>query len=570
MADKILVGVAWPYANGPLHVGHIAGAYLPADIFARYHRLRGNDVLMVSGADCHGTPITLQSAREGVTPLDVIRRYHGSFIETFSALGISFDLFTQTYTENHYAITQAFFLKLLDEGYLHKASALGAYSESLARFLPDRFIEGVCPNCGFARARGDQCENCGKLHEPSDLGAPRSTLDGGPITFRTTEHFVLALDKLEPRLREWLDSKNRSYWRANTLQFTLNWLREGLRGRAITRDLEWGVPVPVDGDGFKDKRIYVWFDAVIGYYSASIEWAVRTGAPERWREWWQNPDARSYYFIGKDNIPFHSIIWPAMLIGYRGLALPHDIPANEFYNLEGEKMSTSRNHALWSADLENRYAPDAIRYYLSATAPEGRDSGWYWNDFVRRNNDELVATWGNLVHRVLHIAYREFGRVPQPGAFTDTDRDLITAGESAFDRIGALIQGVQLKSALQETMGLAHRVNQYISVNEPWKLVKTDRGRAQTVIYTGLQLIDNLKILFCPFLPFTSQQLHELLGYEVTLSPQPVIEEAKSPDGDSRRVLTGNYNSVSQWQPAKLPVGAVVREPRPLFEKLQL
>jgi methionyl-tRNA synthetase len=324
MADKILVAVAWPYANGPLHVGHVAGAYLPADIFARYQRLRGNDVLMVS--DCHGTPITLQAMREGVPPQEVIRRYHASFIETFSSLGISFDLFTQTYTANHYALTKAFFLRLLNNGYLHKETALASYSESLHRFLPDRFVEGNCPNCSYTRARGDQCDKCGKLHDPSQLGDPHSTLDGGRVIFRQTEHFVLDLHKLEPYLREWLDSHDRGYWRANTLQFTSNWLQEGLHDRAITRDLEWGVPVPVDSDDFKDKRIYVWFDAVIGYLSATVEWAERTGDPERWRKWWENHDSRSYYFIGKDNIPFHTIIWPAMLIGFGGLMLPYDIP----------------------------------------------------------------------------------------------------------------------------------------------------------------------------------------------------------------------------------------------------
>lgn len=534
MAEKILVAVAWPYANGPLHVGHIAGAYLPADIFARYQRLRGNDVLMVSGSDCHGTPITLQAERERTTSQDVIRRYHASFLQTFQTLGISFDLFTQTYSENHYAVTTDFFLKLLSNGYLYKDTMTGSFSESLGRFLPDRFVEGTCSYCGFTRARGDQCDNCGRLQDASQLGNPHSTLDGGPVTFRETEHFVLDLPKLEPELRAWLSRGDKTHWRQNTLLFTENWLKEGLRGRAITRDLEWGIPVPVDEEQFRDKRIYVWFDAVIGYLSASIEWAKRTGQPEKWREWWQNPSARSYYFIGKDNIPFHTIIWPAMLLGYGGLALPYDVPANEFYNLEGEKMSTSRNWALWSSELEGRFAPDAIRYYLAATAPEGRDTSWYWSDFARRNNDELVATWGNLVQRIQTIAYRNAGKVPEPAEFREADLALLADGESAFERIGALLDAVQLKTALQETMALAQRTNKYISEHEPWRLLAADEPRARTVIYAGLQLVDDLRTLFSPFLPFTSRgndrwERRKLISGEALGVPTHMFEKIKLP-----------------------------------------
>ncbi len=568
MADKILVAVAWPYANGHLHVGHVAGAYLPADIFARYQRLRGNDVLMVSGSDCHGTPITLQAAREGVAPQVVIRRYHASFLETFRTLGISFDQFTQTYTANHYAATRMFFLKLLNNGYLYKKTGLASYSESLERFLPDRFVEGICPNCHYTKARGDQCDNCGTLHEPSELGEPHSTLDGGTVTFRETEHFILDLPKLEPALRSWLEGRDRSYWRSNTLQFTSNWLRKGLQGRAITRDLEWGVPVPVDSEAFADKRIYVWFDAVIGYYSASIEWAERNGSPDRWREWWENADARSYYFIGKDNIPFHTIIWPAILLGYEGLTLPYDIPANEFYNLEGEKMSTSRDWALWAKDVQTQFAPDALRYYLTASAPEGRDTSWYWSEFVRRNNDELVATWGNLVHRVLNVAHRHFGRVPEAGTLEDADLILMAAGAESFDKVGALLDSVQIKAALQEALSLAQRTNQYVSEQEPWKLVKTIPARAHTVLHTGLQLLDYLKVLLSPFLPFSSQQLHEMLGYSGTIAPQPTLADDLDPDGRVRQVLTGQYGTVPTWKPSPIPVGQVVSAPSMLFKKL--
>ncbi|MGQ9826721.1 MAG: methionine--tRNA ligase [Roseiflexus sp.] len=574
MPDNILVAVAWPYANGPFHVGHIAGAYLPADVFARYQRLRGNRVLMVSGSDCHGTPITIAAEREGISPQEVIRRYHPAFLKTFQTLGISFDLFTQTYTDNHYRVTTDMFLRLLERGYLYKETMVGSYSETLGRFLPDRFVEGTCPNCGYPRARGDQCDSCGHLHDPQDLIAPRSILDGAPVTFRETEHFFLDLAKLEPQLRSWLESIDRSYWRPNTLLFTQNWLHEGLRGRAITRDLEWGVPVPVDDPAFKDKRIYVWFDAVIGYYSASIEWAQRTGAPDAWKEWWVcHPDgsspARSYYFIGKDNIPFHTIIWPAMLIGYGDLALPYDVPANEFLNLEGDKMSTSRNWALWAPEIEDRYQPDAIRYYLIANGPETRDSNWSWADFVQRVNSELVATWGNLVNRALNMTHRHFGAVPQPGPLTDIDRQLIAATQQAFEQVTTLLEGVKLRAALQETMALAQTANQYLSDQEPWKTVKSDRERTATVLFVALRTIDTLKTLFSPFLPFSSQHLHELLGYHGTIAPQPYSEEAEAPDGTPRLILTGDYSTAAGlWTPSVLAPGQPIQAPTLLFQKL--
>lgn len=574
MAENIHVSVAWPYANGPFHVGHIAGAYLPADIFARFERLRGNNVLMVSGSDCHGTPITLAAEQEGVAPQEIVRRYHPTFLKTFATLGISFDLFTQTHTDNHYAVTTDVFLRLQEHGYIYKETMVGSYSESLGRFLPDREVEGTCPNCGYPNARGDQCDNCGKLLDPQELINPRAKIDGKPISFRDTEHFFLDLAKLEPALRTWLDSVDRGYWRNNTVQFTQNWLREGLRGRAITRDLEWGVPVPGDDPTFEDKRIYVWFDAVIGYLSASIEWAQRRGEPEKWREWWScradgSAPSKIYNFIGKDNIPFHTIIWPAILLGYGDLALPFDVPANEFLNLEGEKMSTSRNWALWAPEVEARYQPDQIRYYLAAAAPEGRDSNWSWAEFVQRNNSELVATWGNLANRVLSIAHKNFGTVPEPGTLADADTALLAEIAAGFARVSELLGAVKLKQALQETMALAQRANQYISEQEPWKLVKNDKPRAATVIYTGLQVIDTLKTLFSPFLPFSSQQLHELLGYTGTLSPQPRIEETGDKDGGTRLVLTGDYVVDIVWEPTRLPVGQALQAPAPLFRKLE-
>ncbi len=572
MPETILVAVAWPYVNGPFHVGHLAGAYLPADIVARFERMRGNRVLMVSGSDCHGSPITLAAEREGVAPQEIIARFHPTFLKTFMTLGISFDLFTQTYTENHYRVTTELFLTLLANGYLYRDTMTGSYSETLGRFLPDRFVEGRCPTCGNPRARGDQCDQCGQLRDPQELGEPRSILDGAPITFRPTEHMFLDLARLEAPLRAWLDGSDRSGWRPNTLAFTQNWLREGLHGRAITRDLEWGVPVPIADPAFADKRIYVWFDAVIGYYSAPFEWAERRGTPDAWRDWWvpaaDGTTPRSYYFIGKDNIPFHTIIWPAILLGHGGLALPSDVPANEFLNLEGEKMSTSRNWALWARDIEDRYQPDQIRFYLAANAPENRDANWSWSDFVQRNNSELVANWGNLANRVLTIAQRNFGVVPTPGALHPADEALIAATARGFASVTEALAALRLRAALGEALALAQATNQYLSDQEPWKLVRSDRERAATVLHTALRTIDTLKTLLTPFLPHSSQRLHQLLGYTDTIAPMPHIEDAIAPDGSPREVLAGDYPAVQHWAPSALPAGQVLHPAEPLFRRL--
>lgn len=573
MSDKIFVALAWPYANGPLHVGHIAGVFLPGDIFARYHRLKGNETLMISGSDCHGTPITLCAESEGITPEQLVQRRHLSFLKTFKTLGISFDLFTQTLTENHYQVTQDFFHRLSESNYIYKETMIGTWAETLQRFLPDRYIEGFCPRCDYDRARGDQCDNCGGLHDPWELIEPHSTLDGLQVTFRETDHYFLDLGRLQPELNAWLHSVDRSYWRHNTLQFTQNLMKEGLRGRAITRDLDWGVPIPVDNPTFNTKRFYVWFDAVIGYISATIEWAKRGGEPEKWREWWdaktiKSDRVRSYYFLGKDNIPFHTVIWPAMLIGYGDRAMPYNVPASEFMTLEGEKMSSSRNWAIWLPDIESRYQPDQIRYYLAANAPENRDSNWSWSDFIRRNNDELLGTWGNLAHRVTTLAWRNFGVAPEPGELHEADRRLLTMSAEAFGKVGSLIESVKLKAALQEAMALAQRANQYLSEERPWALIDTDRSRASAVIYTGLVVVDWLKILLCPFLPHSSQRLHAALGYEGLIASSPKIEKVVDPDGRERLALTGDFSTANRWEPVPIPAGQSLRPPEPLFLKL--
>jgi methionyl-tRNA synthetase len=511
MTKKILVAVAWPYANGSLHLGQIAGAYLPADIFARYHRLKGNEVLMVSGSDQHGTPITIKAEQEGKKPAEIAARYHREFLESWQKLGISFDLFTTTGTENHTEVTQDMFLTLLKKGYIYKDKVSQPYCPKCQRFLPDRYIEGTCPFCGSSSARGDQCDDCGKPMNPAELLEPRCRLCGTTPRFEDSEHFFLKLSAFQEKLLEWV--KPKSYWRTNVLNFTVRYLEDGLKDRAITRDIDWGVPVPLEG--YEKKRIYVWFEAVIGYLSASKEWAKSGGDGEGWRPFWQGQDARSYYFIGKDNIPFHTIIWPAMLTGYGGLNLPYDVPANEFLTIEGKKLSTSHNWAVWLPDYLSRYAPDPLRYLLSINMPENGDTDFSWREFFRRNNDELVATYGNLANRVLTFVSRNFdGCVPEPGELDNQSQALLKKAEETIKNVGDLISRCHFKQGIMAAMALAQEANRYLDDKSPWKIIKEDRTSAANSLYVALGVISALKTALYPFLPFSSQKLHNMLGFE--------------------------------------------------------
>jgi methionyl-tRNA synthetase len=534
---------------------------------------------MVSGTDEHGTPITLAADKEGVTPKQLADRYNAVIGDDLRNLGLSYDTFTRTTTLNHYHVTQDLFKTLYDKGYVIKQSALGAFSASTGRTLPDRYIEGTCPICGYGEARGDQCDNCGNQLDPADLINPRSKIDGTPPVFKETEHFFLDLPAFAERLSEWIGKQD--HWRPNVRAFSLN-LLEALRPRAITRDLDWGVPIPLPEYADRDdKRIYVWFDAVIGYLSASVEWAHNRGTPEAWRDWWQNPDSRHYYFMGKDNIVFHSVIWPSMLMGYGNggaiggngdspdLNLPYDVVSSEFLTMEGKKFSSSRGIVIYVNDVLSRYDPDPLRYFLTIGGPENQDTDFTWAEFVRRNNDELVATWGNLVNRTLTNAHRNFGAVPQPGALQPVDQALIDAVEAGFTSVGALLDGARFKAALSEVMKLAGQVNQYLSEQEPWKVIKVDRERAGTVLYAALRCVDSLKTLITPFLPFTSQKLHELLGYDGHLAGPLLFREYTEADGSSHRVLTGDYETwVGAWAPSALPPGQKLQQPVPLFKKL--
>ncbi len=581
MPEQILVAVAWPYANAKIHVGNITGAYLPADIFARYHRLKGNRVIMVSGSDAHGTPITVRADEEGLEAEVVYKRFHQTFLDLFQKAGLAYDLFTSTHTENHFKVSQSIFMALRESGHLYAEKQQQWYSPGQRRFLPDRYVEGTCYICGYDSARGDQCDNCGNLLEATQLIDPRSKIEGSTLELRETEHFFLDLGRLQPDIVEFLQARE-SYWRPNVVRQSLGQiLSEGLRGRPITRDLDWGIPVPLDG--WEGKCLYVWFEAVIGYLSASVEWAQVNGQPDAWHDWWYNPQAKAYYFIGKDNIPFHAVMWPAQLHGAgawfgkifeekedTALTLPFDVPANEFMNLEGRKISGSRNWVVDGLDFLNRYDPDPLRYYLTTNMPESRDSDWDWGEFVARNNNELVATWGNLANRVLSFSSRHWeGRVPTfEGDLRPADRALLETVEAGFDSVGALLEAVRLRAALQEAMRLASEVNRYLDEAAPWFEIKSDRNAAAKSIYTALRAVDSIKILLAPFLPFSSEQLHGFLGYEQPIFGRQAVQTLQDSLGEHEALCYLREGASGRWEPSDLQPGAAIRNPAPLFKKL--
>ncbi len=538
MSTPVLVAVAWPYASGSRHLGHIAGAYLPADIYARHQRMRGEEVLMVSGSDVHGTPITVRADAEGVTPLDIVNRYHNEFLQQWEALGISWDLYTTTGTENHAQVTQEMFLAQLENGHIDKRVSEQFFDPSANRFLPDRYIEGTCPNCGYIDARGDQCDNCGKTYDATELLDPRSKISGATPELRETEHFYYRFSDFNDRIRDWL--KSREGWRPHVLNFALGWTEEGLQDRAITRDLDWGVALPVDDLG-PGKRIYVWYDAVIGYLSASKEWAANQGDPERWRHWWENDEARHVYFVGKDNIPFHCLFWPAQLMGAGNLHLPDNVPANQYVTFKGGKASASRGIGLTIEEGLDLFEPDALRFALAAALPEQSDTEISVEEIARRINEELVATYGNLVNRVLSMVHKNGeGAVPTPGAFTNDDQALLASVDAALSDAAAHFDAVELRAALRDGMAAAQAVNAYLNAKEPWKTVKSDREQGLTELFVALAAINGVRVAMSPFVPFTSAKLDALLGI---------------PDG---------------WQRVELVPGTPIPKPEPLFAKIDL
>ncbi|MDN6618673.1 MAG: methionine--tRNA ligase, partial [Corynebacterium variabile] len=447
MSKHVLTSVAWPYANGPRHIGHVAGFGVPSDVFARYQRMSGNEVLMVSGTDEHGTPLLVQAQKEGVPVQELADRYNRIIVEDLAGLGLSYDLFTRTTTRNHYAVVQELFRGLNDNGYMIRQTTVGAIDPKTGRTLPDRFIEGTCPICGATDARGDQCDNCGNQLDPADLIDPRSKIDGATPDFVETEHFMLDLPAFAEALEKWLST--REGWRPNVLNFSLNLLKD-MRPRAMSRDIDWGVPVPIEGwQDNEAKKLYVWFDAVVGYLSASIEWAWRTGDKDAWKKWWSDPEALSYYFMGKDNITFHSQIWPAELLGYAGngakggeageygeLNLPTEVVSSEFLTMSGSKFSSSKGVVIYVRDFLQEFGPDALRYFIAVAGPENMDTDFTWDEFVRRINTELANEWGNLVNRTVSMAHKNFGEIPTPGEFTAEDQALLDESAAAFGIVG--------------------------------------------------------------------------------------------------------------------------------------
>ncbi len=582
--SKVLSAVAWPYANGPRHIGHVAGFGVPSDVFSRYMRMAGHDVLMVSGSDEHGTPILIAADEAGVPPQELADTNHRIIVEDFVGLGLAYDLFTRTTTRNHYAVVQEMFVTVHRNGYLVEQTTKGAISPSTGRTLPDRYIEGTCPICGYDAARGDQCDNCGNQLDATDLINPVSKINGETPEFVETQHFFLDLPALAEALGEWLDQREATgLWRPNVIRFSQNILKE-IRPRAITRDIDWGIPVPLDG--WRDnptKRLYVWFDAVIGYLSASIEWARRTGDADAWRTWWNEPEGLSYYFMGKDNITFHSQIWPAELLAYDGrgsrggepgpygdLQLPTEVVSSEFLTMEGKQFSTSRSVVIYVRDVLERYQADALRYFICAAGPETSDSDFTWAEFVRRTNGELVAGWGNLVNRTVTMIHKNFGEIPDAADLTESDTALLKLVEEAFATVGGQLEKHRFRQAIADAMRTVGEVNRYVTEQEPYKLKDpSERERLATILHVTAQAVSDCNTLLAPFLPHSANSVHTLLGGAGEFVPMPRIDEVDDLDGGpGYPIITGDYSSTPSWERRPVVVGTKVGKPTPVFTKL--
>jgi len=594
MTESLVVNVAWPYANGPRHIGHVAGFGVPSDVFARFQRMRGRNVLMVSGTDEHGTPLLVQADKEGISVRELADRYNRQIVEDLAGLGLSYDMFTRTTTRNHYAVAQELFTGLYDNGYMIKETMQGAISPSTGRTLPDRYIEGECPICHADGARGDQCDNCGNQLDPIDLINPVSKINGETPEFVETEHFLLDLPALADVLTEWL--KTREDWRPNTLKFSLNLIKD-MRPRAMTRDIDWGIPIPIEGWENNDaKNLYVWFDAVIGYLSSSIEWAYRSGNPDAWKDFWQDPEVRHYYFMGKDNITFHSQIWPAELLGYAGkgakggelhkygeLNLPTEIVSSEFLTMSGSKFSSSKGVVIYVKDFLKEFGPDALRYFIAVAGPENTDTDFTWDEFVRRINNELANGWGNLVNRTVSMANKNFGEVPVPATLTEADTKILSLAEETLATAAEYLEASKFKAAITAAMHVVGETNAYIADQEPWKLAKdeTQRERLATVLWTALQVVSDCNVMLTPFLPHTAQKVHETLGRTGVWAATPQIQEVQDDapvdlmgnnlpeEGRSYPIITGDYDSQqATWARVDVVPGTKLEKSKPLIAKL--
>ncbi len=583
----VLSAVAWPYANGPRHIGHVAGFGVPSDVFSRYMRMAGHEVLMVSGTDEHGTPILVAADQQGVTARDLADKNNAVIVQDLVDLGLSYDLFTRTTTGNHYRVVQEMFRTCHANGYMVERTTQSAISPSTGRTLPDRYIEGTCPICGYPDARGDQCDNCGNQLDPTDLIDPRSKINGETPQFVETQHFFLDLPALAGALGEWLDEREASgTWRPNVIKFSQNILEE-IRPRAMTRDIDWGIPVP----GWEDqptKRLYVWFDAVIGYLSASIEWARRLGEPDRWREWWNDPGSEAFYFMGKDNIVFHSQIWPAELLAYGGkgdrggepgqygeLNLPTEVVSSEFMTMESKQFSTSRGHVILVGDVLARYGPDPLRYFICAAGPETSDADFTWSEFVQRNNSELVAGWGNLVNRTATMLAKSFGEIPAAGPLEPVDEAVLDAVRRGFDSVGDALGRHRLRAGISEAMRVVGEVNKYLTATEPYKMKdESQRERLATVLHVAAQCVSDCNTLLAPFLPHAANRVHAVLGGDGELVPMPVAEIVDELDPGhgagltTYPVITGDYSTTPRWESRPVVVGTPIGKPTPVFTKL--
>lgn len=506
---RTLVTTALPYANGPVHIGHLAGVYVPADIYVRYLRLKGEDVIMIGGSDEHGVPITIRAKKEGVSPQDIVDRYHALIRDSFKEFGISFDIYSRTTSEIHTKTASEFFRTLYDKGEFIEQTSEQYYDEEAQQFLADRYITGECPHCHAEGAYGDQCEKCGTALSPLELINPRSAISGSTPVLRKTKHWYLPLDKHEPWLREWI-LENHKEWKTNVYGQCKSWLDMGLLPRAVSRDLDWGIPVPVEGA--EGKVLYVWFDAPIGYISNTKELL-----PDSWEKWWKDPETRLIHFIGKDNIVFHCIVFPAMLKAEGSYILPDNVPANEFMNLEGDKISTSRNWAVWLHEYLHDFPgkQDVLRYVLTANAPETKDNDFTWKDFQARNNNELVAVYGNFINRALVLTHKYFdGKVPACGELNDYDKATLKDFSDVKTQVEKLLDVFKFRDAQKEAMNLARIGNKYLADTEPWKTARTDMERTATILHLALQIAANLAIAFEPFLPFSSEKLRKMLAME--------------------------------------------------------
>ncbi|MGK0413925.1 MAG: methionyl-tRNA synthetase [Polaribacter sp.] len=503
---RYTITAALPYTNGPIHIGHLAGVYVPADIYARYLRLKGKDVAYISGSDEHGVAIPMRAKKEGVSPQAIIDKYHGIIKKSFEDFGISFDNYSRTSSEIHHQTASDFFTKLYENGDFIEEVSEQLYDAEANQFLADRFVVGTCPKCGFEESYGDQCENCGTSHNANDLINPKSAITGNVPTVKETKHWFLPLDKHEDFLREWILEGHKKDWKPNVYGQVKSWIDDGLRPRAVTRDLDWGIPVPLKGA--KGKVLYVWFDAPIGYISSTKEWAAKLG--KNWEDYWKKEDTKLVHFIGKDNIVFHCIIFPSMLKAHGDYILPENVPANEFLNLEGNKLSTSKNWAVWLHEYLEEFPnqQDVLRYTLTANAPESKDNDFTWKDFQAKNNNELVAIFGNFINRVLVLTNKYYsGIVPTPNEFTETDEDVLAAMSDFPAIIGKSIERYRFREASQELMNLARLGNKYLADEEPWKMIKVDEERVKTIMFVALQISAALAVVSEPFLPFTSQKL---------------------------------------------------------------